>query len=304
MEKRILEDAPLSKLELMMESGEMKIFMLAVNELSAREDREAYELLKKYTAHKDKYRRLYVFKKIFFHPASAELIPWLEENIASGEEYFSENGLMIVGDLGIKINREILLAGVEREAKEQYADGINALRALEVNEENFHAIIRIFEKASGSNKEFSAKILCEKYLPEKADELFTLFVASDFAKVRIIAARIGRKYGFDLEKMKYDENGHVRKIAEMNLGELEFLRKYMKDYRVEISEDLESAVVVNPYKDEHITIEFEKSKYWEEYTVILPDTHAHFGDSEDAEEYIDEFISREFSKNENVENEG
>ena len=204
---------------------------------------------------------------------------------------------MMIVDLGIKINREILLAGVERELKDPYTDGINALRALEANEENFRAIISIFKKAKVSHqKEFLAEILCEKYLPEKASELFALFAVSDFAKVRIIAARIGRKYGFDLEKLKYDENGHVRKAAEMNLGELDFLRKYMKDYRVEISKELKSAVIVNPYKDEHIEIEFEKSKYWEEYTVILPDTHAHFGDSEDAEEYIDEFIPREFLK--------
>lgn len=286
-------DTPIKELKIMLASPVMKDFMLACEVLSAREDRESYELLKKYINHKDKYRRLYVLKTIFNHPASAELIPWLEENIASGEKWFSENGLEIVGELGIKINREILLACVEREIKYRYAySAIKALSSLEANEENYRAILRIFEKAIGSYQmEYLTEILCEKYLPQKANELFALFAVSDFAKVRIIAARIGRKYGFDLEKLKYDENGHVRKIAEKGIGELEFLRKYTGEYTVEFSKDLESAVIVNPSEDEYIEIDLDCGEDWQEYTVSFGDMHCHFDESEEAGEYIDDIIS-------------
>jgi len=268
--------------------------MHACEEPAAREEREAYELLKKYTAHKDKYKRLYVLKTIFRHPAAAEeLIPWLEENIASGEKWFCDNSLAIVGELGIKINREILLSAVERELKYPYAyNPIKALSSLEASEENFRAILALFEKAAGNyQKEFLAEIVCEKYLPEKAEEIFELFAASDFAKVRIIAARIGRKYGFDLEKLKFDKNGHVRKIAEKGLDKLEFLRKYLGKYTVEFSSNLESAIIVNPYKDEHIEIDLDYGEDWEEYTVSSPGMHAHFDGNEDAEKYIDDILS-------------
>jgi hypothetical protein len=291
--KRVPHDAPMAKLKLMLASPIMMDFVLACEVLSERKDREAYELLKKYINDKDKYRRLCVLKTIFNHPESAEIIPWLEDKISSGEKWFAENGLGIVGELGIKINREVLISAVERELKYRYAyNPIKALSSLEVNEENFSAILGIFKKAAGSyQKEFLAEILCEKYLPEKASELFELFAVSDFAKVRIIAARIGRKYGFDLERLKYDENGHVRKIAEKGLGKLEFLRKYTGEYTVEFSKDLESAIIVNPYKDEHIEIDLDCGTDWEEYTVSFGDMHCHFDESEDAEEYIDDIIS-------------
>ena len=132
MEKRILEGASVFKLKMMLASDEMKNFTLACNELAAREEREAYEAMKRYVNHKDKYKRLYVLKKIFRHPCAKELIPWLEENIASGEEYFSENGLKVVDELGIKINREILLSAIEKYLKGRTNwDGLSALDTLE-----------------------------------------------------------------------------------------------------------------------------------------------------------------------------
>ena len=296
MKERILASAPLFKLKIMLASPEMRNFVLACEELAAREEHEAYEAMKRYIDHKDKYKRLCVLKTIFRHPCAAELIPWLEANIASGEEYFSENGLEAVGELGLKINREILISAVERELKAPYAyNPIKALSTLDESEENFRAILALFEKAAGNyQKEFIAEILCEKYLPSRAEELFALFAASNFAKVRIIAARIGKKYGFDLEKLKYDKNGHIRKIAEINYGELDFLRKYMKEYKVEFSENLESAIIINPYKDEHIEIDLDRGTDWKEYTVTFPGTHEHFDESEEAAACIDEFISGGF----------
>lgn len=293
MEEIILESLSIFKLKMMLASSEMKNFTLAVNELTKREEREAYEAMKMYINHKDKYKRLYVLKKIFQHPCAAELIPWLEENIASGEEYFSENGLEVVAKFGLKIDRKLLLATVEKylQCGTGY-DVLSALGTLEPTEENFRVMLALFKKAAKSGqKEVLAEILCEKYLPEKADELFRLFAASDLAKIRVTAAKIGKKYGFDLEKLKYDKNGHVRKIAEMNLGELEFLRKYTKDYKVEFSENMENAIIVNPHKDEHIEIDFDYGTDWEEYTVSFPGMHAHFDYSEDAEEYIDDILS-------------
>ncbi|MBQ9745456.1 MAG: hypothetical protein IJW21_01370 [Clostridia bacterium] len=295
--ERVPYEATIAELQEMLASGEMKDFTLACEALSRREEREAYEAMKQYIDHKDKYRRLYVLKTIFRHPCAArELIPWLEENIASGEKWFSENGLEVVAKFGVKINREFLLSAVEKywQGNVSYS-ALGALEILEPTEENFRAFVTLFEKAAKSGqKEILAEILCKKYLPLRAEELFELFAVSDFAKVRITAARIGKKYGLDMEKLKFDENGHVRKIAEKGLGKLEFLRKYTGKYTVEFSKDLESAIIVNPYKDEYIEIDLDYGSGWEEYTVVFPGTHGHFDYCEDAEEYIDDYIGGRF----------
>ena len=52
-----------------------------------------------------------------------------------------------------------------------------------------------------------------KSAAEKARELFDLFSNDDFSKVRLLAVRIGKKYCFDIETLKFDADGHVRKEA-------------------------------------------------------------------------------------------
>ena len=53
MKERILASAPLFKLKIMLASPEMRNFVLACEELAAREEREAYEAMKRYIDHKD-----------------------------------------------------------------------------------------------------------------------------------------------------------------------------------------------------------------------------------------------------------
>lgn len=61
-------DIPLDKLTYMMESSEMKIFVVACEALLLNGSHEAYELLKEYIACRDRYRRRYVLSVIYnFH---------------------------------------------------------------------------------------------------------------------------------------------------------------------------------------------------------------------------------------------
>jgi hypothetical protein len=73
------------------------------------------------------------------------------------------------------------------------------LETIEVNETNFKRLIKWFElSANCGQKEVLGEILVKKYLPEKADELYSRFSTDDFAKIRMIALRIGKEYKFDV----------------------------------------------------------------------------------------------------------
>ena len=64
-------------------------------------------------------------------------------------------------------------------------------------------------------KERIADILMQKYLPEKAEELFALFARDPFAKIKQRAVRLGKACGFDTRSFLTDADGHVRKEASL-----------------------------------------------------------------------------------------
>jgi hypothetical protein len=169
--------------------------------------------MKAHINNKDKYRRLYVLKTIFHHYEAAELVDFLENAIASDDFPFVENGLIIVSDYNIKVSERLLITTVKKYCDDLYT-AVGALKTLEINNDNFEEITKIFTSCSKCfQKEILGEILCNAYLPQKAKELFELFRQDTFAKIRLIALEIGKCYGFDIRDFLQDADGHIRKSA-------------------------------------------------------------------------------------------
>ena len=153
-------------------------------------------------------------------------------------------------------------------------------------------MVGIFQKAPKCiQREVIGELLTEKYLPLKTEELFDLFRGDSYAKVRVLAVRLAREYGYDLKAFFSDMDGHVRKQAAKALGKLEFLLKYMKKYHIDVSDDLSSAIIYNPVSDEHVHIFYEKRDEFTPYEISFSFQHIHATDEEMATEWIDDIIN-------------
>lgn len=211
---RVPYDESTEELEIMLSSGDMSDFVVACEALSYKTEEKAFNLLKGYINDKDKYKRLCVLKTIFRHPNSIQLINFLEETILSDDINFAENGLKNSYDYNLKISDEIILTAVNKHFQSLYCTFLYVLRNLNENEENFSRLVELFKKSEISGqKEVLSDILCEKFLPEKADILFSIFSNDVFSKIRLIAVRIGKEYNFDITMFYNDSDGHVRKEA-------------------------------------------------------------------------------------------
>lgn len=178
-------DKSTDELELMLIGGNMSDFAAACEALSYKTDEKAFKVLKGYINDKDKYKRLCILKTVFRHPASVQLKAFLEDSIMSDDINFSQNGLKSAYDCHFSISDEIILGAVQKHLTQLYCTYLYALENLSVNEENFKALISLFKKSeSCSQKEVLCDILCEKYLPEKEDILFSLFSSDKFSKIR------------------------------------------------------------------------------------------------------------------------
>ena len=85
-------DIPLDKLTYMMESSEMKIFVVACEALLLNGSHEAYELLKEYIACRDRYRRRYVLSVIYNFP----LNHFFKRTVYSGAIAVCQQGYHII----------------------------------------------------------------------------------------------------------------------------------------------------------------------------------------------------------------
>lgn len=102
----------------------------------------------------------------------------------------------------------------KKHIKNLCSTSLYVLNKTDVNEANFSRLVELFRQTEvSSQKEVLGEILFGKYTPEKAQNLFDLFSNDDFSKVRLLAVRIGKKYGFNIETFKFDADGHVRKEA-------------------------------------------------------------------------------------------
>lgn len=299
MKKEILNgtpipyDLPIEDLKVMMASSTMKNFSLACEALSYKNDPDAYEIMKSYINDKDKYRRLYILKTIFRHREAAELFGILENAILSEDLLFVHNALTIISEYRIKISDAALLSAISKHLPKLYTE-LFALRMLDINEDNYGRLVELFGKAEECcQKEFIGEILMEKHLPSKAEELFELFKQDGFAKIRLLAVKLADKYGYDLSQFLRDIDGHVKKFVAKSLGELSFLTKYSSRYRIDVSDDLESAIIYNPVGEEHIYIEYDKADEFSPYMVSFSNKHRHEADQESVVEWIDNVLEED-----------
>ena len=210
---RIPYDSSIEELIQMLASPDMKDFSLACEALSYKNDFVAYEALKSYINDKDKSRRLYILKTIFCVPNAVELIDFLEGAILSEDFLFVENGLIIICEHKIKVSDSLLLSAVNKHLPKLHT-AVGSLITLDISEENFNNLMAIFLKSEQCvQKEVIGDILLYHYLPSKSKELFEIFSCDKFAKIRILAIKIAKKYGYDLSVFLSDEDGHVRSLA-------------------------------------------------------------------------------------------
>ena len=202
------------ELEIMLSNGNMSDFVVACEALSYKTDEKAFNLLKGYINDKDKYKRLCILKTIFRHRNSTQLKDFLEESILSDDLNFVENGLKNAYEYHLEFTDEIILTAVHKHFESLYCTFLYVLEELNINEENFLRLVELFKKSEiSSQKEVLSDILREKYLPEKADVLFSLFSNDSFSKIRLTAVKIGKEYNFDISKFCTDSDGHVKKEA-------------------------------------------------------------------------------------------
>ena len=129
-------DKPIEELKELLFSPNMKNFSLACEALSYSDSEEAYELLKSFIDHKDKYRRLYILKTIFRMPYSAELIPYLESYIVSDNLMFVQAALDVIAEHKIKVSENILRNTISAHLNKLGLE-LYSLTILENNSENY-----------------------------------------------------------------------------------------------------------------------------------------------------------------------
>ena len=208
-------DLSINQLRQMMESPTMKDFALACEVLSCHKSHEAYEIMKGYINDKDKYRRLYILQTIFRHPEAVELTDFLEKAISSDDLSFVNNGLLAVANYKIKVSDSLLFSVITKHLSKLSYGALTALKGRGISEENYRNLTKLFQKAEQcSQKEAIGEILFAKYLPAKAMELFDLFRRDTFAKIRLLALKIGNIYHYDISPFLSDTDGHVKKLAE------------------------------------------------------------------------------------------
>ena len=290
---RIPYELSVEELSKMLSSPIMKNFSLACEALSYKNDVTAYEAMKPFINDKDKYRRLYILKTIFRHPNAAELVDFLENAISSDDFLFMENGLIVIAEYKIKISDSLLLSVVTKHLPKLYT-AIRSLTTLEICEENYTKLVALFTRAEQcSQKEFIGEVLAANYLPSKSKELFELFSCDKFAKIRLLAIKVAKKYGYNLSVFLSDMDGHVRNLAMKSLKNLSFLGSYIPKYRVDISDDLESAIIYNPNSEDHLYIEYDKADEFSPYMLSFSFQHVHLTDEESAKEWIDSILSED-----------
>lgn len=204
----------IEELEEMLSTADMGGFVVACEALSYKTEKKAFELLKSYITHKDKYKRLCILKTIFRHPSAAQVKKFLEDSILSDDILFAENGLKIVYEYKIEMPEQVLFVAIFKHLPDLYCTSLYVLQNIVENEINFSKLVELFKQSHVcGQKQVLSNILCSKFLSEKAEELFLLFSEDSYSKLRLLAVRIGKEYSFDISKFYEDSDGHVRAEA-------------------------------------------------------------------------------------------
>ncbi len=203
---------PKEELFTLLSSESMSDFTVACEALSVLPDEDVCDRLGAYLTSPDKYRRLAVLKVIFRHPRAVRLAPALEEAVMSEDSLFAENGLRVAYENRVPLSETAILTATRRHIKTLHAP--DALDLLTVSEGNYQALTEIFASCVTSlQQEVLADMLARKYGETHAADLFALFSASKYPKVRRQAVGLSLRFGFDLTALQNDPDGHVRKAA-------------------------------------------------------------------------------------------
>lgn len=190
--------------------GDMQEFCDACDELVVIDNDEAFDMLLPWIDTKDRYRKLYAFKSLAKMSRAVELAKQIETALKSDDDLFAIAALRALAEKAIPICETLLKRRVEHYLDSGYNE-CEALMRLTVNTENYNYLVNMFCKAKTCmTKEIISDLLCDKYMPEHAMELFELFASSSYGKLRCKAVDIGLQRGFDLDRLKNDSDGHVR----------------------------------------------------------------------------------------------
>ena len=202
---------PIEVLQEMMLTDNMGEFAAVCEALSYHSDPRAYELLRCYAAHKDKYVRLCILKTVFRHPRAVELNDFLTDALQSDDIFFVENALRVIPENRLEVPNGVLLRVVRKHLQILHYNALYALQGVDDSEENYEAIVELLQMATScGQKEVLSTILCNKYLEGKSAQLFRIFSTDSCSKLRVLAVKIATKYGFDLSLLCHDVDGHVR----------------------------------------------------------------------------------------------
>lgn len=214
----MLETLSLTELSEMMESPHMQTFALACEALRLAGTHEAYELLKKYIAAADKYKRRYVLSVIFDFAESSELNSDLLKALRSKESFFITTALKHIINGKIKIADEQIFACLEscRSWLDQYF--YQVLDGVEKSKENLERTLNLYRTCGTDSARIAiAEHLADFCTPENYLQLYDLMAGHPFPKIRMAACRIAKRFGRRdlLQRFEKDSDGHIRKYVSL-----------------------------------------------------------------------------------------
>jgi hypothetical protein len=200
----------------MMESNDMRTFMIACEALCLDNTNQAYEILKRYIVHNDLYKRRYVLSVIFGYPQAAELVPHLEWALGSEKAFLWGTALDVIIQQEIRVAEEVLFSCIERNWTQVRRYDIYALNSVEKTQANAQRILKLYHACRDDSTRIAiAEVLYDFCAEENHLTFYELFQDDPTPHIRILACRIARAYHRPdlLSKFAQDRNGHIRKLA-------------------------------------------------------------------------------------------
>ncbi|MBQ8257958.1 MAG: hypothetical protein IJY97_00200, partial [Clostridia bacterium] len=88
-----------------------------------------------------------------------------------------------------------------------------------------------------------------------------------------------------------DIDGHVRKFASRPDVSLSFISEYADRFTVDISDDLESAIIYNPFGNDNLYVYYMSDDEYDPFMVRFSYQHQHLPDIQSVKVWIDKIIS-------------
>lgn len=205
-----------AELEAMMESKDMRTFMIACEALCLENTNRAYGTLKRYLIHSDLYKRRYVLSVIFGYPQAAELVPHLEHALGSDKAFLWGTALDVIIQQEVRVAEEALFSCIERNWSQVGGYDIYALDSVEKTPANARRIWKLYHACRDDSTRIAmAEVLHGFCTEENYLTYYELFQDDPAPHIRILACRIAKAYHRPdlLSKFVQDRDGHIRKLA-------------------------------------------------------------------------------------------